>query len=284
MEYVPGITLERQLEQSGPLPPAELARFAEQVALGLAHIHRQGIIHRDIKPSNLIVGQDGRVRILDLGLGALVQSDEQEGSFATSAGLAVGTIEYMSPEQAQGRNLDAASDLYSLGCTMYHLITGQLPFPGDSKIERLARRLRDSPQPISTLRPGITHGLTEIIERLMAIRPADRFSDGEEVARALRRVAGLDQTVSGKGQEIDRELSDSEPAPVSGASPRTAHSHSLSESIPPAYHEFSKNQLGLWLRFLYHLAEWPASSALVVIILVLFAVFASGFLCAHMLS
>jgi serine/threonine protein kinase len=283
MEYVPGLTLERLLERSGPLPPGELVRFAEQVALGLAHIHQQAIVHRDIKPSNLIVGQDGRVRILDLGLGALVHSYEQEGSFATSAGLAVGTIEYMSPEQAEGRPLDGASDLYSLGCTMYHLITGHLPFPGDSKIERLARRLRESPQPISELCPGIAHGLTEIIERLMAIRPVDRYSDGEELARALRRVAGFDRAVSGRGQGIDRGLSSGESAPVTGAKLETAHSNSLSGSTPPSGHEFSKDQLGLWLRFLYHLAEWPASSALAVIILVLLAVFASGFLLAQML-
>ena len=153
MEYVPGLTLDRLLERNGSLPLGELVRLAEQVALGLAHIHKRGIVHRDIKPSNLILGRDGRVRILDLGLGVLVESDEPAGSFATSAGLAVGTIEYMSPEQVQGCSLDGASDLYSLGCTMYHLITGQVPFPGDSKIERLARRLRESPQPISTVRP-----------------------------------------------------------------------------------------------------------------------------------
>ena len=185
MEYVPGLTLDRLLERSGPLPPRELVRLAEQVALGLTHIHERGIVHRDIKPSNLILGRDGRVRILDLGLGVLVESDEPEGSFATSAGLAVGTTDYMSPEQVQGCPVDGASDLYSLGCTMYHLITGQLPFPGDSNIERLARRLREGPQSISALRHGIPRSLTEIIERLMAIRPADRYADGEEVASAL---------------------------------------------------------------------------------------------------
>src|SRR5205085_7890124 len=154
MEYVRGVTLDRLLERRGPLPPGDLARYAEQVAFGLAHIHERGIIHRDIKPSNLILSADAQVKILDLGLGALLGIDESEGSFATGAGFAVGTIEYMSPEQAEGRPLDGASDLFSLGCTMYHLLTGQVPFPGDSKIERLARRLRDSPRPISTLRPG----------------------------------------------------------------------------------------------------------------------------------
>ena len=129
MEYVPGLTLDRLLERNGSLPLGELVRLAQQVALGLAHIHKQGIVHRDIKPSNLILGRDGRVRILDLGLGVLVESDEPAGSFATSAGLAVGTIEYMSPEQVQGCSLDGASDLYSLGCTMYHLITGHGAIP-----------------------------------------------------------------------------------------------------------------------------------------------------------
>ena len=284
MEYVPGLTLDRLLERNGSLPLGELVRLAEQVALGLAHIHKQGIVHRDIKPSNLILGRDGRVRILDLGLGVLVESDEPAGSFATSAGLAVGTIEYMSPEQVQGCSLDGASDLYSLGCTMYHLITGQVPFPGDSKIERLARRLRESPQPISTVRPGIPHSLIEIIERLMAIRPADRYSNGEEVASALRRVAGSDPVVSDRALGIGGEGTTGELVPITPGKAELTRSSSLSSTPAPSDHAFSEDQLGLWLRFLYHLAEWPAASVLAVIVAILLAVFATGFLLAHKLS
>ena len=107
MEYVPGLTLDRLLETHGPLRPRDVASYAEQAALGLAHIHEQGIIHRDIKPANLILGSDGRVKILDLGVGVLIKTDDSEGTFATAAGFAVGTIEYMSPEQAEGRPLGA---------------------------------------------------------------------------------------------------------------------------------------------------------------------------------
>jgi serine/threonine protein kinase len=284
MEYVPGLTLDRLLERSGPLPPGELVRVAEHVALGLAHIHAQGIVHRDIKPSNLILGRDGRVRILDLGLGALVERDQQEGSFATSAGLAVGTIDYMSPEQAQGRSLDGASDLYSLGCTMYHLITGQLPFPGDSNIERLARRLKESPRPISAAHPDIPHSLTEIIERLMAIRPADRYADGEDVATALRRVAGSDPAVSDRSLGIGGEGTTSELVSIAPPKAESTRSSSLSGTAASSDHAFSADQLGLWFRFLYHLAEWPAASVLAVIVAILLAVFAAGFLLAHKFS
>ena len=94
----------------------------------------RGIVHRDIKPSNLLLSEDGRVKVLDLGLGMLMEADDvDQGSFATGDGMAVGTVDYMSPEQAIGREeLDGRSDLYSLGCAMYHLLTGQVPFPGEA--------------------------------------------------------------------------------------------------------------------------------------------------------
>ena len=104
--------------------------YAAQAALGLAHAHDQGIVHRDIKPSNLLLTDDKQVKVLDLGLGVLMEADSST-SFATADGIAVGTVDYMSPEQACGREVDGRSDLFSLGCSMYHLMTGKLPFPGD---------------------------------------------------------------------------------------------------------------------------------------------------------
>src|SRR4029077_1554145 len=103
---------------------------------GLAHAHSQGIVHRDIKPSNLLLTEDKQIKVLDLGLGVLMEADNST-SFATADGIAVGTVDYMSPEQACGREVDGRSDLYSLGCAMYHPITAQVPFPGRSAHARL---------------------------------------------------------------------------------------------------------------------------------------------------
>jgi serine/threonine-protein kinase len=190
MEYVPGKSLGQLMKQRGRLPATAVARQAAQAALGLGHAHAQGVVHRDVKPSNILVGEDGRVRVLDLGLGVLLESDA-EGSFATADNIAVGTIDYMSPEQAMGRQVDGRSDLYSLGCTMYHVISGQRPFPADSDVERLGKRLNSTPVPLADKVPGLPPGLSEVMDRLIAIKPQDRFHTAEEAAEALERVGTL---------------------------------------------------------------------------------------------
>ena len=129
MEYVAGTSLGERLKKKGPIPPAEMIDYAAQAALGLAHAHEQGIVHRDIKPSNILLTDDRRIKILDLGLGVLMEADSA-ATFATADGIAVGTVDYMSPEQACGREVDGRSDLYGLGCSMYHLMTRQAAVSG----------------------------------------------------------------------------------------------------------------------------------------------------------
>ncbi len=130
MEYVQGRSLAQMLKD-GPLPPQEVVGYAAQAALGLSHAHEQGIVHRDIKPSNLLLTDEKIIKVLDLGLGVLMEADSH-ATFATADGIAVGTVDYMSPEQACGKDVDGRSDLYSLGCSMYHLITGRHAFPGEN--------------------------------------------------------------------------------------------------------------------------------------------------------
>jgi eukaryotic-like serine/threonine-protein kinase len=187
MEYLPGIGLDRLLRERGPLPPPLVAHCAAQAASGLAHAHAQGVVHRDIKPSNLILGEGDHTKVIDFGLGVLTGPDEDEReAFATSAGLAVGTVEYMSPEQAAACKIDGRSDLFSLGCTMYHLLTGQLPFPGKSRLESLALRVGGHAVPITELLPDLPGGWVDVLDRMMAARPEDRFDTAEEAAEALR--------------------------------------------------------------------------------------------------
>ena len=117
MEYVTGLSLGERLKSKGPIPVTEMIDFAVQAAQGLAHAHEQGIVHRDIKPTNILLTDDRRIKILDLGLGVLMEADSA-ATFATADGIAVGTVDYMSPEQACGREVDGRSDLYGLGCSM----------------------------------------------------------------------------------------------------------------------------------------------------------------------
>ncbi|HEV3167386.1 MAG TPA: serine/threonine-protein kinase [Isosphaeraceae bacterium] len=187
MEYVPGQSLAQRLRSKGPLPPAEAVSYAAQAALGLSHAHEQGIVHRDIKPSNLLLTEDRQIKILDLGLGVLMEADNQV-TFETADGIAVGTIDYMSPEQACGKEVDGRSDLYSLGCSMYHLMTGLLPFPGESPIERLGKRISGRPVPITDVLPNLPPRLVQAMDKLLAHKPHERYQTAGVAAEALQSL------------------------------------------------------------------------------------------------
>ena len=189
MEYVLGKSLGEMFRARGPLPALEVCRYASEAALGLGHAHEQGVVHRDVKPSNILVGDDRRVRVLDLGLGVLLEADNQ-ASFATADGIAVGTIDYMSPEQACGREVDGRSDLYSLGCMMYHVISGQRAFPGESEVERLGKRINGTPRPLAELVPNLPASVSQVMDRLLANKPKDRYQTAEEASEALAAVSG----------------------------------------------------------------------------------------------
>jgi serine/threonine-protein kinase len=188
MEYVPGRSLDHVMEDRGPLPAALVVDYTAQAALGLAHAHERGIVHRDVKPPNLLLSEDGQIKVLDLGLGALMEADT-EASFATADGRIVGTVHYMSPEQAMALSIDGRSDLFSLGCTMYQLLSGQLPFPGETIAECLALRIKGQSTPITDLRPDLSPRLVEVLMKLMAPRAEDRFQTAAETALTLRSLA-----------------------------------------------------------------------------------------------
>ena len=186
MEYVPGRAWASG-SRRGRFPPAEMFDYAAQAALGLAHAHEQGMVHRDIKPSNMLLTEDRKIKILDLGLGVLMEADSN-ATFATADGIAVGTVDYMSPEQALGREVDGRSDLFSLGCAMFHLMTGKLAFPGESPIDRLGRRISAKPVPITDHIPEIPSAAVRVLDKMMALKPQDRFASAREAAEALQSV------------------------------------------------------------------------------------------------
>jgi len=189
MEYLEGGDLEHVLASRGPLPADEVIEYMAQASRGLAHAHEKGVIHRDVKPTNLFLVNTGIVKVLDLGCGELVGMAGQAGNvFDTDEGMVVGTTDFMSPEQAKNKAIDARTDLYSLGCTMYRLLTGTYAFPGLTREHRLVKRIRERHVPIADVRPGLSNDLVAIVDRLLAVRPDDRFGSAAEAAEALEAL------------------------------------------------------------------------------------------------
>lgn len=187
MEYVHGASLGDMLKK-GPLEPVAVIKYAADAALGLDHAHQKGILHRDVKPSNLMLSSDRRiVKVLDLGLGSMMGNDQHQTQI-TNPGFVLGTIDYMSPEQAQGRESDGRSDLYSLGCCMYHLMTGRVPFQHDNQIQRLALRINHKPTPIQNYLPNLSSKVVELVDKMLATHPDDRYQSGQELSEALLRL------------------------------------------------------------------------------------------------
>jgi serine/threonine-protein kinase len=223
MEYAAGYTLEDLLKARGALPPADVVYYASQAADGLAHAHARGVLHRDIKPSNLLLTDGRALKILDFGLGTLLEREDVSTAL-TTAGMAVGTPDYISPEQARMVKLDGRSDLYSLGCTIYHLLSGQLPFKGESSMDCIVGRITGQAVPISEVRPGLPPRLIQTIEKLMATNPDDRFQTAGEAAAALRsmlRPKNAPPSPSPSAPAVAVNVSAPEPAPKSSTTVET---------------------------------------------------------------
>ena len=189
MEFVDGSDLSARVVREGPLPVAVACEIIRQAAAGLQYAHEHGLIHRDIKPSNLLVTKKGVVKILDLGLARLtgaIHRDLASSPNASDASGLAGTPDYMAPETAQDhRCADIRSDLYSLGCTFYYLLTGQAPFPGGGWPEKLLRHQLDSAPSAVVLRPDVPEEIAGLLQRLMDKDPARRPQTPAELAAEL---------------------------------------------------------------------------------------------------
>jgi serine/threonine protein kinase len=204
MEYVQGVNLRQLLREKGRLPTDQACDFARQAAAGLQHALEQGTVHRDVKPHNLMLTPRGQIKILDFGLSRFASEtslpevvgpwpcgDEATGmGGVTSPYRAMGTPDYLAPEEARdARQADIRADVYSLGCTLYHLLSGQVPFPAETAGEKIRCHVERTAVPLVELVPDIPLKLSQVVERMMAKDPADRYQTPAEVGLALAPYA-----------------------------------------------------------------------------------------------
>jgi serine/threonine-protein kinase len=206
MEHVEGPDLHRLVHEHGPLPVVHACAFVAQTTRGLQHVCERGLVHRDIKPSNLVVSWStaagtrvrelppvhrSTVKILDLGLAVLDEPSEspEAASSLTRVGCVLGTVDYMAPEQwMNAHKVDVRADLYALGCTLYYLLTGQVPFPGGAPMEKMLKHYLDEPTPVERLRAGVPPLVLNVLGKLMAKQPEHRFQQPADVAEALKPI------------------------------------------------------------------------------------------------
>ena len=191
MEYVEGRTLKELLVTRGPCPVPVAISYVRQVLAALRYAHRNGIVHRDIKPHNVLVDHEGRVKVADFGIARAGSSQ------ITEAGSIIGTAQYLSPEQARGAPVDESSDLYSTGIVLYELLTGDLPFTGETPVEIAMKHLSQVPPSPSSIRPEIPRDLDLVVLRALAKEPADRYRSAKEMDRDLELV--------GRGEPVGTE-------------------------------------------------------------------------------
>jgi eukaryotic-like serine/threonine-protein kinase len=181
MEYVPGETLAAVLERRGTLPPTDVVDLGAQACAGLSEAHEHGLVHRDVKPQNLILRDDGTLKIADFGI---VRGDE--ATRLTQQGTVLGTAAYLSPEQAAGADVTAASDLYSLGAVLYELLTGRTPYEFASLADLADKQRGGAVTPVRDLEPGVPEPLEAVVMRCLAHDPRFRYRSAAELRPALQ--------------------------------------------------------------------------------------------------
>src|SRR5262245_5563178 len=209
-EFIEGVNLRDDVEQNGPLDLERALHYTLQVAEALAHSSSRDVIHRDIKPSNVLVTKDGQVKLVDMGLARLHQVEASSDDL-TASGVTLGTFDYISPEQARDpRAADVRSDIYSLGCTLYYMLTGQPPFPDGTAMQKLLRHQGDEPPDVRLFRPELNPAVTGLIGRMLAKRPSQRYQSPAELIADLTLLGhqlGL-ASIARRGQMVLRPVDD----------------------------------------------------------------------------
>jgi serine/threonine protein kinase len=183
MEYVAGEDLKRFIRRAGTLSSGKAVNIAKQVCEGLAEAHRLGVIHRDLKPQNIMIDQDGNAKIMDFGIARFVDTDRMTGS-----GVMIGTPEYMSPEQVELKDVDKRADIYALGIVLYEMVTGRVPFEGETPLSIAMKHKTEKAKNVRELNPQVSAGLAGIISKCMEKDPGNRYQSAEELLEALNKA------------------------------------------------------------------------------------------------
>src|SRR3954463_5366771 len=251
MEFLDGRSLKELIVARGPSPIPVAIGYARQVLAALRFSHRNGIVHRDIKPHNVIVDAEGRIKVTDFGIARAGAASQM-----TEAGSIIGTAQYLSPEQARGAPVDQTSDLYSLGVVLYELLTGVVPFSGDTPVEIAMKHLSATPEAPSKQRADVPRDLDMVVLRALAKDPADRYQNAEEMDADLGRVAS-GAAVSPATEEAATAIIAGPPSTAVTAitAPRTRET--VPYAPPPAYYDYDEPR---------RRAVWPWLVALLFVV------------------
>jgi serine/threonine-protein kinase len=256
MEFIDGRSLKELITSRGPAPLNVAIEYARQILAALRFAHRHGIVHRDIKPHNVLVDADGRVKVTDFGIARAGASQ------MTEAGSIVGTAQYLSPEQARGTGVDQRSDLYSLGIVLYELVTGKLPFNGDTPVEIAMKHLSQTPELPSTLRPELPRELDLVVTRALAKDPDERYQSAEEMDADLERLS-RGAAVSAETEESATQIMRAPTGPMSATAatmivPPRRSSYSPPPLPPPVYYDLEEP--------IHRRPIWPWIAALIFVV------------------
>jgi serine/threonine protein kinase len=188
LDYVDGETLRAYLAARGPLPVDEVLRIGIELAETLQYVHDRGVVHRDLKPDNILIGPDGRVTLTDFGIALRLGSRRLTFSHLSNA---VGTPDYMAPEQVRGERGDARTDVYALGAMLYELLTGVVPYPVEDALEAMRRKVQTDPPLVRRARPDVPLALEAVLYRALRRRPEERYASMAEVATDLAHLDGV---------------------------------------------------------------------------------------------
>src|SRR5437867_9388456 len=232
MEYLDGRSLKELIVARGPAPIHLAVDYARQILAAIRFAHRHGIVHRDIKPHNVLVDGEGRLKVTDFGIARAGASQ------MTEAGSIIGTAQYLSPEQAKGAPVDQTSDLYSVGVVLYELLTGVVPFSGDTPVEIAMKHLSSPPEPPSKKRAEIPRDLDMVVLRALAKDPADRYQSAEEMDADLARVARGAAVSPATEEAATAIIARPPPTAVTEVTPRAREA--VPYAPPPAYYDFDE--------------------------------------------
>jgi eukaryotic-like serine/threonine-protein kinase len=241
MEYVDGVTLRDIVQNDGPIPPRKAIEIIADACQALNFSHQHGIIHRDVKPANIMISRTGAVKVMDFGIARALADSHS----VTQTAAVIGTAQYLSPEQARGDSVDARSDVYSLGCVLYEILTGEPPFVGDSPVAVAYQHVREPPVPPSGRHEGISPDLDAVVLKALAKNPDNRYQTTAEMRADLVRVH------NGETPEAPKVLTDAERTTL--LSSAAAHRSSEPVEVPPrqpGYGEgrrYNRRSVGRWL-------------------------------------